>query len=286
MAENLKTTKLNDGQEIPQVVGNSQWSSLITPGYCWLNNDASNKDIYGALYNWYAIDTGKLAPKGWHVPTNEEWAILAQYLGGDNVAGGKMKEKGTVYWFSPNSGATNLSGFTALPGSCRNYDGLSFYEVGDGGYFWSSTEFDVSNAWVRCVNCDSTSLKSFNNYKSYGRSVRCVKDSPNTNPIPTTGTVVDVDGNVYKTVKIGNQTWMAENLKTTRLNDGQIIPYTPDKLDWASLRTPGYCWPNNNPLNKDDYGALYNWFTVNTDKLAPIGWHIPTDDEWKILADY
>ena len=106
------------------------------------------------------------------------------------------------------------------------------------------------------------------------------------NPSPTLDTVTDIDGNVYKTVKIGNQVWMAENLKTTRLNDGQLIQYEPNNLDWANLRTPGYCWPNNDSSNKDDYGALYNWYAVNSGKLAPIGWHVPTEDEWKILADF
>ncbi len=111
-------------------------------------------------------------------------------------------------------------------------------------------------------------------------------DDTDSNPAPMADTVTDIDGNVYKTVKIGNQVWMAENLKTTRLNDGQLIQYAPDNSDWASLRTPGYCWPNNDPSNKDDYGGLYNWYAVDTGKLAPIGWHIPSEDEWKILADY
>ena len=111
-------------------------------------------------------------------------------------------------------------------------------------------------------------------------------DDTDSNPAPTADTVTDIDGNVYKTVKIGNQVWMAENLKTTRLNDGQLIQYAPDNFNWANLETPGYCWPNNDPSNKDDYGGLYNWYAVNTGKLAPIGWHIPSEDEWKILADY
>jgi uncharacterized protein (TIGR02145 family) len=111
-------------------------------------------------------------------------------------------------------------------------------------------------------------------------------EETNLDPTPTVDTVVDVDGNVYRTVEIGDQVWMAENLRTTRLNDGQSILYEPDSSDWASLRAPGYCWPNNDPSNKDDYGGLYNWYAVDTGKLAPIGWHVPTDDEWRVLADY
>jgi uncharacterized protein (TIGR02145 family) len=284
MAENLKTTKYNDGQEIPQVIGNSAWGSLTTPAYCWLKNDPSNKETYGALYNWYVVETGKLAPKGWHVPTEEDWSKLSNYLGGDSVAGGKMKEGSTSHWFSPNLGATNESGFTAIPSSTRNYDGLIFYRLGDGAYFWSSTEYDDSTAWVRSMLCDSTALKSFNAYKSYGRSVRCVKDSPKLEP--AVDTVIDVDGNIYKTIKIGNQTWMAENLRTTKLNDGTQIPYVADASAWENLRTPGYCWYNNDISNKAVYGGIYDWYAVNTGKLAPAGWHVPTKAELTTLINY
>ncbi|MBE0633924.1 fibrobacter succinogenes major paralogous domain-containing protein [Candidatus Bathyarchaeota archaeon] len=105
--------------------------------------------------------------------------------------------------------------------------------------------------------------------------------------IPTTGeTVTDIDGNVYRTIKIGDQTWMMENLKTTRLNDGQEIPYVTVDREWETRTSPGYCWPNNDPSNKDDYGAMYNWHTVDTGKLAPEGWHVPTYEEWETLAEY
>jgi len=98
--------------------------------------------------------------------------------------------------------------------------------------------------------------------------------------------VKDIDGNVYHTVKIGTQTWMVENLKTTKYNDGTSIPLVSDGTTWYNQTTPGYCWYNNTIDNKSTYGALYNWFTVHTGKLAPIGWHVPTDDEWLVLQDY
>ncbi len=176
MAENLKTTKYNDGVDIPNVAGNSAWGGLTTPAYCWLKNDETNRETYGTLYNWYAVDTGKLAPKGWHIPTKAEWETLAKTLGGEAIAGGKMKEKGTAHWFSPNTGATNESGFNAIPSSTRNYDGQTFYILGDGCYFWTSTEADAANAWTRSLLCDSLGLKIFSASKSYGRSIRCVKD--------------------------------------------------------------------------------------------------------------
>jgi len=106
MAENLKTTRYNDGSNIPLVTDNTAWSNLTTPGYCWYNNDAATyKNVYGALYNWYAVNTGKLCPSGWHVPSEYEWTLLVNYLGGVYAAGGKLKETGTTHWYSPNAGA-------------------------------------------------------------------------------------------------------------------------------------------------------------------------------------
>ncbi|MGB4293792.1 MAG: FISUMP domain-containing protein, partial [Bacteroidales bacterium] len=96
----------------------------------------------------------------------------------------------------------------------------------------------------------------------------------------------DVDGNRYKVIMIGNQLWMAENLRTTKYNDGTPIPLVTDNTAWSNLTSPGYCWYDNNSTNKDTYGALYNWYTVNTGKLCPSGWHVPSDDEWTIMQNY
>jgi uncharacterized protein (TIGR02145 family) len=112
------------------------------------------------------------------------------------------------------------------------------------------------------------------------------KNSATNDEKPNSMTVMDIDGNVYRTLKIGNQTWIMENLKTTRLNDGQSIPYKPGASDWATLMSPGYCWPDGDPSNSEDYGALYNWYVVNTGKLAPNGWHVATDEEWSTLTAY
>lgn len=140
MAENLRTTKYKDNTAIPLVTDNTAWTNLSTPGYCWYNNDAAtNKSTYGALYNWYTVNTGKLCPTGWHVPTDAEWSTLTTCLGGVGVAGGKLKEAGTSHWMSPNVGATNETGFTALPSGYR-YAGGTFEYNGLGGWWWSSTE--------------------------------------------------------------------------------------------------------------------------------------------------
>lgn len=176
MAENLKTTRFKDGTLIPLVEDSSAWCSLVSAGYCWHNNDPlANKDVYGALYNWYAVNTGKLAPKGWHVATYAEWNTLVTYLGGWNVAGGKLRDTGTTHWLAPNDGATNETGFSALPGDYRSEFG-AFGDIGNYGNWWSSTEFDSVNAWCRNVNNFNTSIYRFNPRKGNGFSVRCVQD--------------------------------------------------------------------------------------------------------------
>jgi len=115
----------------------------------------------------------------------------------------------------------------------------------------------------------------------------CEKDSePVSNLNETDTTITDVDGNVYKKVIIGDQTWMAENLKTTKYLDGTEIPNVTDNTQWCEIRTPAYCWYENEPAYKDPYGAIYNWYTVQTDKLCPSGWHVSTDDDWTQLEIY
>jgi uncharacterized protein (TIGR02145 family) len=181
MAENLKTTKYNDNSTIPLVNDASAWAALTTPAYCWYNNDAATyKATYGACYNWYTVDVtsngGKnVCPTGWHVPTDAEWATLTTYLGGESVAGGKLKEIGTTHWVTPNTGATNETGFTALPGGGRYDDGICG-NVGNYGYWWSSTEYSPTGAWFRGAlyyyyNVDRGSLD-----ERSGFSVRCLRD--------------------------------------------------------------------------------------------------------------
>jgi uncharacterized protein (TIGR02145 family) len=176
MAENLKTTKYNDNTSIPLVTDNTAWAALTTSGYCWYNNDAATyKATYGALYNWYTVNTGKLCPTGWHVPTDAEWTTLTTYLGGESIAGGKLKATGTTYWASPNTGATNESGFTALPGGYRYGNGTCF-SIGGYGIWWSSTEYSATYAWYRAVSYDDADVNRFSDYKQDGLSVRCLRD--------------------------------------------------------------------------------------------------------------
>jgi uncharacterized protein (TIGR02145 family) len=167
MAENLKVTKYNDGEVIPNVT-DIAWALLTTPGYCWYNNDISNKNIYGALYNWYTVNTGKLCPSGWHVPSDAEWKELKDYLGYE--AGSKLKETDTTHWNSPNTGATNETGFLALPGGIRSF---SFHSIGLMGLWWSVTAKDTAQAWSYAIH---NNLFRTENYVESGLSVRCIKD--------------------------------------------------------------------------------------------------------------
>jgi uncharacterized protein (TIGR02145 family) len=138
MVENLKTTKYNDGTPISNVTDNTQWANLITGAYVIYDNEESNNTTYGKLYNWYAVNTGKLAPKGWHISTDAEWATLRDYFGGTE-AGGKMKST-SLLWQSPNADATNNCGFTGLPGGLRQHTDGTFSSIGIYGDWWSATE--------------------------------------------------------------------------------------------------------------------------------------------------
>jgi len=179
MAENLKTIKYSNGDSIPNVTDNSQWSNLTTGAYCNYSNTTNTDTIntYGRLYNWYAVDDSyDIAPAGWHVPTDTEWTTLTTYLGGTFVAGGKMKENCTTLWASPNTGATNESGFSGLPGGNRwNSNGV-FYHLGSYCNLWSATQYDATNAWVRSLSFDDSTVAYNYINKSYGVAVRCVKD--------------------------------------------------------------------------------------------------------------
>ncbi|MBW6480577.1 MAG: T9SS type A sorting domain-containing protein [Bacteroidales bacterium] len=177
MAENLKVTHYRNGDSIPNITVASQWSNLTSGAYGIYNNDSSYATTYGLLYNWFAVtDTSGICPTGWHIPTDAEWTTLTDFLGGVNVAGGKMKEIGTTHWTSPNTGATNSSGFTGLPGGVRSSNGY-FYSINDYGYWWSSTEASTTMAWRRHLYAYNAKIDVGYSYKTYGYSVRCIRDT-------------------------------------------------------------------------------------------------------------
>ncbi|MFA5772830.1 MAG: FISUMP domain-containing protein [Thermoplasmata archaeon] len=178
MAENLKTTKYNTGVSIGTTTpATLDISGEATPKYQWAyGGSESNVATYGRLYTWYAVtDSRNIAPAGWRVPTDAEWTTLTTYLLGVSVAGGKLKENCSTLWGCPNTGATNESGFTALPGGYRFSNG-SFSVIGYNGYWWSSTESSTDVAWFRDMSCSSSNVSRGNYSKLYGFSVRCVRD--------------------------------------------------------------------------------------------------------------
>ncbi|MCE1198639.1 MAG: hypothetical protein LWW85_06685, partial [Marinilabiliales bacterium] len=177
MAENLRVTRFNDGVQIPLVTNSSTWTSSATPSYCWYNNDEINyRKPYGALYNWYTVNTGKLCPTGWHVPSDSQWAVLTNYLGDINLVGGKLKEEGTVHWGIPNTGASNELKYSAVAGGYRSNSSGSFFSLTVSGCWWSSTESNLFAAYVRAIFYNSSAVTILSAEKLYGESVRCIKD--------------------------------------------------------------------------------------------------------------
>jgi uncharacterized protein (TIGR02145 family) len=496
MKENLKTTRYASGAIIPNVTDPTAWRNSYNIGaYCDYDNNPANASVYGRLYNYYAcVKVGdNICPTGWYVPSDGDWGDLATYLGGASVAGSKLMETGTDHWAGPNSGATNETGFSALPAGRRRYFDGSFSDKGNLLYLWQG-QISQSVYFNRVMASNSTGLSresGSSNLLFSGFSVRCMKNDPgeipvlntsavtniaitsatcggniisggpvyskgvcwstsnlptvsdkktidgtgmdpfvsnltgltssttyyarayattgigtgygqvvsfttknaevpvltttlvslissttatsggnitydggspvtsrgvcwSTSPNPTasdartyegtgtgsfisyiitlspstlyylkayatnlagtgygeeiqfkttgdsiirTGTVNDIDGNGYQTIKIGNQIWMARNLETTKYNDGIPIPNITDKSTWAASTTGAYCDYSNVPANSANYGRLYNWYAVDNNaatkmasnggrNVCPTGWHVPSDDEWAILATY
>ena len=402
MSENLKVSKYNDGTSIPNVTDSAQWTQLTNGAWVYHENNQSNNDKYGKLYNWYTVSTSmswfdkNVCPTGWHVPTHTEWTVLTDFLGGENVAIGKLKEVGTTNWPYPNIEATNITLFSALPSGFRIFNG-SYSYIGLFGDWWSSTEhaYYPESAWGRQLYYDYNSNSRMSTYsdKKSGMSIRCLKGDPAVTSIkgvdcgtathngvlsansavsgvssvisygggngkpftgqsilsvgvsgltatlasgtfangngtlnyqisgtpseigiayfainiggksctisrniiaPTSGyakNISDKDGNTYKTVYIGTQQWMAENLKVTKYNDGSSIPNVDFLPDWNSLTTGAWAYYSSVTANNDKYGKLYNWYVVNpilngNKNVCPTGWHVPTDSEWTVLIEY
>ena len=266
MAGNLRTTRLNDGTSIPNITDKAEWVRLTSPAFCWYDDDLSNKEAFGGLYNWQTVNTGKLCPEGWHVPTDSEWSTLVAYLGGADF---KEAEK---------------KGFAAKPGGYRYgyYWGSGIYcEKGVNGYWWTSSECTGTHVWSRTISQETSKV-----YRSYfefnnGFSVRCIKSNA------PQATVTDVDGNFYHTVTVAGQEWMLENLKTTRYNDGTPIARVEGVTEWRNMDEPAYCWYNNDISHKEPYGALYNGHaTGNAKNICPDGWRVASDGDWKALERF
>jgi uncharacterized protein (TIGR02145 family) len=246
MVENLKVTHYQNGDPIPYSTSGSPGVDLDIEAYSSYDNKRENADIYGYLYNGYAvIDSRNICPVGWHIPDVDEWKTLINYLGGEKIAGRKMKEAGTIHWDAPNIEADNSSGFTALPGGRNDFkysDGLGSF-----GVWWIPGRYDIS------IGTSAFTIVNVNNYSTNSfLSVRCVRNKDysedlkypekmgNTAQLQEKKTEIkltaqkqevikDFDGNIYKTIKIGNQEWMAEDLRTTHFNDGTVIKLVADE---------------------------------------------------------
>lgn len=364
MADNLKTSRFRNGERISNVESNSSWDSYNSSAMCSYNNNPDFVEKYGYLYNLYAVeDARKLAPAGWHVATDKEWAELITALGGSAVAGNKLKEQGNASWLGDNQSATNEIAFNALPAGARNVND-DFVDMGVQAIWWKRVLFSYPSS-LPTIQGNAASVSSTSSSVVSGVSVRCVanyapefevsiptpfenKVSTNltiladggetiterglcwsTSPQPTyadskivytsntvttlvTATcplslttyyirpfvvnamgvtygeqfsfttpdsrVYDIDGNAYNTVKIGTQTWMVEDLKTTRFRNGDPIPNVTDYASWPALTTAAHAKPS---------ATLYNWYAVSdTRNIAPQGWHVPTDAEWATLTAY
>ena len=318
MASSLRVEHYQNGDEIPTGHSDSEWIGLSTGAYEHSDNNPGNSVLYGNLYNWYAVgDERNIAPEGWHIPTDEDWMDLEMYLGlsqeeamtygwrGTNE-GGKLKSVGTLdegngLWITPNVGATNESGFTSLPAGYRN-DYYGFFRfIGEFSYYWTSTSYIQTHAWLRKLENINSGIKRMYDDKRLGFSIRCVRDqitevygctddsACNFNPDATIDdgscvygdVVTDIDGNSYCTVVIGEQEWMLENLKVTHYRNGDQISTGYTDNEWVNLSTEAFTMYENDTSNSQTYGNLYNWYAVNDSRgIAPEDWRVASDEDF------
>ena len=289
-AENLNVSKYRNGDEIPQVQDAAEWAALTTGAWCYYENKDENGTIYGKLYNWYAFnDPRGLAPEGYHIPSDKDWKTLTKYLGGDNVAGGKMKVD------SQNNGLANENCFSGLLGGYRRYSLPIFRNNLEIGAWWSSSEYDKNFdlAWYFRLAGSGDWTGGDYEIKTSGFSVRLLKDSTIIKKAKIGSAVIekiiisDKNGIAYNGVQIGKQFWMTENLSVSKYRNGDEIPQVQDEKEWGELTTGAWCYYKNDKEYGISYGKLYNWHAINDPRgLAPEGFHIPSDIELITLTEY
>lgn len=238
LAENLMETRYRDGSLIPYQSDSLTWAGISTGARCSYNNLQST-----------AATLKRLAPSGWHLPSDSEWNQLSAFLGGDSMAGAKMKQAEFINWEVPNTGADNNSGFTALgSGQREDITGYgNFTNFNQRALYWSNTPSNFPSYFIRMLQNDSSALTSLEGSPTAGFSVRLVKD---TSYYSIGETLTDVEGNIYPTVKIGDQVWLSQNFKCTRFNDGSTIDIVSDAQQWISMLSPAVCVYNGNWDNK------------------------------------
>lgn len=270
MAQNM-----NIGTKIDGV--NNQTNNTTIEKYCY-NNDEYICSAYGGLYQWDEMmqyvtteKTQGICPLGWHIPSDAEWTDLTTYLGGENIAGNKMKESGYSHWYGPNEGATNESGFTALPGGVRNYNDGQFLTIGNYGYFWSSSEFDGTYSWYKYLLSSNGDIYRGNYYKTYGFSVRCIKDCPTANA-PASGTnIPSQEQIIWKWQAVAGATgykWSTTNDYTSASDIGTTTSYTQSGLTCATSYTL-YVWAYNTCGNSSVTAMTQNTTTCPCPSVYP-----------------
>ena len=323
--ENLRSDNYRNGDAIPGDLTNSQWTSTGSGAQAAYHNDPVNLATYGRLYNWYAVNDARgLCPVGFHVPTDNEWTVLENALGGSSLAGTALKSSAAD---SPPWDGSNSSGFSALPGGARDWYGSGYFDnLGFMGGWWSSSP-SVSLAWFRRLYSGGSNIYRDVHGVRLGFSVRCVRDegvvcldpdndgvcaenevsgctdsnATNFNPSATEedgtcvlpgpaqcggASTVTFDGHTYALVGIGTQCWFKENLRSDNYRNGDAILGNLTNSQWSSRTSGAQAVYNNDPANLASYGRLYNWYAVNDARgLCPVGFHVPTDNEWTVLEN-
>lgn len=277
MAVNLDISSFRNGDKIPEVKTKEAWVKAGlegNPAWCYYENEPKNGEKYGLLYNWYAVnDPRGLAPNGWYIPNDLDWNKLVEYFGGEELAGKTMK--GENNW-NTKGNITNGNGIFGHLGGIRSGIFGTFLYAGYQGNWWSSTKLIPTASWYRSMNSSNSSVLKSADDNGNGFSVRCLKDFNKVN--------------VQKSVKIGLQEWMVENLSVAKFNNGDVIPEIKTKEAWelaGKEKKPAWCYLDNEFMNGEKFGKLYNWYAVADPRgLAPNGWHIPSDQEWAKLINY
>lgn len=273
MAKNLDTDKFSNGDPIPQAKTPAEWAAAYknkTPAWCYYNNDPKMGAAHGKLYNAYALkDKRGIAPKGWHLPTRNDFAEIEVFLAPMETVGTKMKS--TTGWFE-NGNGTNESGFNATPAGSRTVKG-EFTGSEKYTYWWTSTD-DITDVMLAFfVNHSNGYTKFVRDYMGDGLSVRLVSDHRNYAKLPS--------------VKISQQTWMNKNLDVSTFNNGDAILHCKTRDEWkkaAEEKTPAWCYHKFDETYAETHGKIYNWYAMADSRgIAPIGWHIPKKAEWEIL---
>jgi uncharacterized protein (TIGR02145 family) len=287
MKENLRVTHYRNGDPVPNIQNGSAWATQTHDAFCYWNNDSANYAAnFGVLYNGYVVESPKqICPTGWHIPSRLEWNELANFLGGSNVAGGKMKESGIVHWNTPNTGATNLVGFNALPAGNRHGDNAAFAGRGEFSHWWTSTKVSSNQYYFKSIFYNSTVLGDVYERKVFGFAIRCIKDNNISKFIGSKDTLCSGQSS---SVKIAySQPGIKYQLKsdtlkinTAQFGNGDTLTFNIPKLNetteffFEATDTLTGCtivMDTNFYININDRNSIYGKVTYNGDSLPLTG---------------